>query len=189
MCTRYGESWRPLSMPRGMWGAFCRMGVPRRLQYCRHKCRRLQYYLCQGGCEALLPQVYGVWSRYCGLTVHCLLRSPLVPSKRAPPIGWPQSTLAAPVGEERQASFLWVPGRRCGVGVGSSVLGQAFRSEGPPGGGWCPKRVLRSERWAEEVDERAPVFKGRPSGRRPDFPSGPLCFSFLSRPMKYMLFS
>ena len=22
MCTKYGESWRPLSMPRGIWGFF-----------------------------------------------------------------------------------------------------------------------------------------------------------------------
>ena len=22
LCTRYGEPWRPLSMPRGMWGLF-----------------------------------------------------------------------------------------------------------------------------------------------------------------------
>ena len=45
-------------------------------------------------------------------------------------------------------------GRSRGVGVGSSVLGQAFRLERPIGDGWCPKRVLRLERWTEEVDER-----------------------------------
>ena len=27
LCTRCGESWCPLSMPRGMWGDFCRMGA------------------------------------------------------------------------------------------------------------------------------------------------------------------
>ena len=47
------------------------------------------------------------------------------------------------------------------VGVGSSVLGQAFRSERPSGGGWSPKRALRSERWAEVVDERAPFLFGQ----------------------------
>ena len=114
--------------------------------------------------------------------MRCLLRPPLVPSERAPPVGWPQSVLAAPVGEERQAGFLWVPGRSRGVRVGSSVFGQAFRSERPPGGGWCPRRVLRSERWAEEVVERALVLLGRPSGRRPDCPSGPLCFRLLAGP-------
>ena len=51
-----------LSMPRGMWGPFCHTGVQRRLQYCRHKCRRLHYYLCQGDCGALFPQAYRVWS-------------------------------------------------------------------------------------------------------------------------------
>jgi len=50
------------------------------------------------------------------------------------------------------------PGRRCGVGVGSSALGQAFRSESLPGGGWRPRRALLSERWAEEVVERAFVL-------------------------------
>ena len=49
--------------------------------------------------------------------------------------------------------------------------------------------VLRSERWAKEVDERVLVLLGRPSGRRPDCPSGPLCFRLLGRPMNYMLFS
>ena len=88
----------------------------------------------------------------------------------------------------KQASY-GVPGRRRGVEVGSSVLGQAFRSERPPGGGWCPKRVLRSERWAEEVDELVFVPLGRPSGRRPDCPSGPLRFRLLGRPMNYMLIS
>ena len=59
-------------------------------------------------------------------------------------------------------------GRSRGVGVGSGVLGQAFRLERLLGDGWCLKRVLRSERWAEEADKRAPVLTGRPSGRRPD---------------------
>ena len=121
--------------------------------------------------------------------MRCLFRSPLVPSERASPVGWPQSVLVAPVGEERQAGFLRVPGRTRGVGVGSSVLSQAFRAERLPEGGWCPKRALRSERWAEEVDEWALVLLGRPSGRRPDYPSGPLRFRLLGRPMNYMLFS
>ena len=77
-------------------------------------------------------------------------------------------------------------GRSRGVGAGSSVLGQAFRLERLLGDGWCLKRVLRSERWAKEADRRAPVLTGRPSGRRPNCPSGLLCFSFLGRPMKYM---
>ena len=59
-------------------------------------------------------------------------------------------------------------GRSCGVRAGSSILGQAFRLERLLGDGWCLKRVLRSERWAEEADKRAPVLMGRPSGRRPD---------------------
>ena len=88
----------------------------------------------------------------------------------------------------KQASY-GVPGRRRGVKVGSSILGQVFRSERPPGGGWRSKRVLWSERWAEEVDERVFVPLGRPSSRRPDCPSGPLCFRLLGRPMNYMLFS
>ena len=49
--------------------------------------------------------------------------------------------------------------------------------------------VLRSERWAKEVDERVLVLLGRPFGRRPDCPSGPLCFRLLGQPMNYMLFS
>ena len=77
----------------------------------------------------------------------------------------------------------------CGVRVGSSVLGQAFRLERPLGDGWFPKRVLRSERWAKEADERALVLLGRPSGRRLDCPSGPLFFRLLGRPINYMLFS
>ena len=83
--------------------------------------------------------------------VRCLLCSPLVPSEWASPVGWLQSALAVPVGDERYVGFLRVPGQSRGVRVGSSVLGQAFRSEGPPGGGRCLKRVLRSERWAGEV--------------------------------------
>ena len=62
LCTRYGEPWRLLSMPRGMRGAFCHMGAQWRLQYCRHKCRRLQYCLCQGDSRALFLQAYRVWS-------------------------------------------------------------------------------------------------------------------------------
>ena len=80
-------------------------------------------------------------------------------------------------------------GRSRGVGVGSSVLGQAFRLERPLGDGWCPKRVLWSERWAKEADERTLVLMGRPSSRRPVCPSGPLFFRLLGQPMTYMLFS
>ena len=121
--------------------------------------------------------------------MRCLLRSPLVPSERTSPVGWLQSALAVPVREERYVGLLRVPSRSRGVGVGSSVLGQVFRSERPPVGGWCPKRVLRSERWAEEVDERALVLLGRPSGRGPGCPSGPLFFRLLGCPMNYVLFS
>ena len=68
-------------------------------------------------------------------------------------------------------------------------MGQAFRLERPLGDGWCPKQVLRSERWAKEVDERALVLLGRPPSRRPDCPPGPLFLRLLGRPMDYMLFS
>ena len=53
------------------------------------------------------------------------------------------------------------PSRRRGVGVESSTLGQAFRSERPSGGGWSPKRALRLERWAKVVDERAVFLFGQ----------------------------
>ena len=33
------------------------------------------------------------------------------------------------------------------------------------------------------------LFLGRPSGRRPDCPSGPSCLRLLGRPTNYMLFS
>ena len=33
------------------------------------------------------------------------------------------------------------------------------------------------------------LFLGRPSSRRPDCPSDPLCFRLLGRPTNYMLFS
>ena len=36
-----------------------------------------------------------------------------------------------------------------GVGVRSSALGQAFRSERTSRGGWSPNRALRLDRWAE----------------------------------------
>jgi len=49
--------------------------------------------------------------------------------------------------------------------------------------------VLRSEKWAEEVDERVLVLLGRPSGQRLDCSSGPLYSRLLGRPMNYMLFS
>jgi len=78
------------------------------------------------------------------------------------------------------------PSRRRRVGVESSTLGQAFRSERPSGGGWSPKRALRSERWAEVVDKRA-----LPLG--PDLPVGDwtalsaCCSRPLGRPMSCVL--
>ena len=115
-----------LSMPRGMWGAFCHTGVQRRLQYCRYKCRCLQYCLCQGGCEALLPQAYKVWSRYHGLT--CALPSPFAPG----PFRAGVPGRMAPVGpgraSRRRAASRLPMGPQSGsrVRVGSSILGQAF---------------------------------------------------------------
>ena len=58
-------------------GAFCLTGVQRRLQYCRYKCQRLQYCLCQGGCGALFQQAYRVWFWYRSLT--CALPSLFAP--------------------------------------------------------------------------------------------------------------
>ena len=109
------------------------------------------------------------------------------PWSDGPSRSWPRQSEKS----GKQASY-GVSGRRRGVGVGSYVLGQAF-----PIGETARRRlvseasapVLRSERWAEEVNERVLVPLGRPSGRRPDCPSGPLCFRLLGRPMNYMLFS
>ena len=120
---RYGKPWRPLPMPRGMRGAFCRMGAQWCLQYCRHKCRRLQYCLCQGGYEALLPQVYKVWSRYRGLTlctafsVRPKFLSSGRPRSDGPSRPWPRQSKKS----GKQTSY-GVLGRRRGVRVGSSVL-------------------------------------------------------------------
>ena len=68
-------------------------------------------------------------------------------------------------------------------------MGQAFRSESPPGGGRRPRGALRSERWAEEVVERAFVLSvDLPVGDRSVPPAR--CFlDFLGRPMSYRLFS
>ena len=105
----------------------------------------------------------------------------LVPSERGAPgrmtpvgsqcIGRRRAVSRLPTSPGR-GSELW--GWSRGVGVGSSILGQAFRLERLLGDGWCPKRVLRSERWAEEVNEWVLVLLGRPSGRRPDYPPGTL---------------
>ena len=78
-CTRYGGAWRAqyYRCPEACGGAFCRTGVQRRRQYCRHKCRRLQYCLCQGGCGALFQQAYRVWFWYRSLT--CALPSLFAP--------------------------------------------------------------------------------------------------------------
>ena len=83
--------------------------------------------------------------------VHCLLRLPLVPSERASPVGWPQSALAALVGEERQAGFLRVPGRRRTVGVGSSVLGPGL----PIGETALRRLVSEASAPVEEVGQRS----------------------------------
>ena len=59
--------------------------------------------LYQEGCRVLFLQVYRVWSWYCSLTcVPCLTFSVhfLVLTERVSPVGWSQSALIAPVGEE-----------------------------------------------------------------------------------------
>ena len=120
--------------------------------------------MCQGGCRVLFLLVYRVWSLVswfdlCALA--CFLRSS--PSSfQAGVSGW-----MAPVGPGRASRRRAVsrvsanPDRRRGVRVGSSALGQAFRSERPSGGGWSPKRALQSERWAKVVNERALFLFGQ----------------------------
>ena len=71
------------------------------------------------------------------------------------------------------------PGR--GVGAGSSVLGQAFRLERLLGDGWCLKRVLRSERWAEVADEQALLFLGLAFRSVTGLPLCPIVFRLLGR--------
>ena len=71
------------------------------------------------------------------------------------------------------------------VKVGSGVLARLFGRRGRPEAGWRPKRVLRSERWAE-VGSRCCSSSARPSGRRLDRPSG-LSFRYSGRPMSCAL--
>ena len=70
---------------------------------------------------------YGPWYR--GLTCAPWLAFPVCPpvlSERASPVGWPQSTLVAPVGEERRAGFLRTPvedaGSELEVALGPGLL-------------------------------------------------------------------
>ena len=107
------------------WGAFCCMGAQWRLQYCRHKCRRLQYCLCQGGCEALLPQAYRVWSRYRGLT--CALPSPFAPS----PFRAGVPSRMAPVGPGRASRRR--AASRLPTGPRSETRGQSRKQRFGPG--------------------------------------------------------
>ena len=81
MCTRYGESWCPLSMPKGMWGAFLPYGSP-------------------NGAYNTVGTNVSAYNTVCVRLVveHC---SPLVPSERESSVGRLQSVLAMPVGEER----------------------------------------------------------------------------------------
>ena len=51
--------------------------------------------------STVLAGVQGMVLVPCFDFVHCFLRSPLVPSEREPLVGWLQSVLAVPVGEER----------------------------------------------------------------------------------------
>ena len=70
MCTRYGESWCPLSMPRGMWGAFLPYGSPNGA-YNTIDINIDTYNTVDTnvGCGALFPQAYRVWSWYRVLTL------------------------------------------------------------------------------------------------------------------------
>ena len=113
-----------LSMPRGI-EAFCRTGVQQRLQYCRHKCRRLQYCLCQGGCGALFPQAYRVWSWYRGLT--CALPSPFAPG----PFRAGVPGRMAPVGPGRASRRRAV--RRLPTGPRSESRGRSRKQRFGPG--------------------------------------------------------
>ena len=109
MCIWHGESWCPLSMPRGMWGAFLPYESPNdayntvdinvgayntvgtNVRTSHTACVRLVVEHCSRR-SVLVP-----WFDF----VRCFLRSPLVPSERESPVGWLQSVLAMPVGEER----------------------------------------------------------------------------------------
>ena len=90
---------------------------------------------------------YGPWYR--GLTCVPWLgfsACPLVLSERASPVGWSQSALVSPIGEERRAGFLRTP-----IGDAGSES-EAVLGPGLPIGEAVRRR---SERWAKVVDERA----------------------------------
>ena len=102
--------------------------------------------LCQDGCGVLFPQAYRVWPlvSWFDLCAAFFFRTwsftsghPRLDGSNRP---WPRQSE-----KSGKQTFYGVPGRRRGVGVGSSVLGQAFRSERPPGGGWCPRHALWSK--------------------------------------------
>ena len=130
--------------------------------------------MCQGGCRVLFLQVYRVrslvsWFDLCALA--CFLRSSPGPFRAGVP---DRMALVGSGRTSRRRAVSRVsvnPGRRRGVEAESSTLGQVFRSERPSGGGWSPKRALRSERWAKVVDERALFLFGQTfrSMTRPPF--------------------
>ena len=121
--------------------------------------------------------------------VHCLLRLPLVPSEQVSLVGWPQSALAAPVREEWKAGFLWGPrsetrGRSRKRCFGPGLSDRRDCPEAAGAQSECSGRRGEPERLTSER-----LFLGRPSGRRPDYPSGQSCLRLLGRPTNYMLFS
>ena len=100
----YGSQWRP--------------------QYCRGKCRRLQYYLCQDGCRVLFLQAYRVWSLVswfdlCALA--CFLR--LFPGPFRAGVPGRMALVDSGCASQRRAvsRVSTNSGRRRGVGVGSSA--------------------------------------------------------------------
>ena len=81
----------------------------------------------------------------------------------------------------RAVSRAWhIPGRTCGVRVGSSALARPSGSRGCPEAGWRPKRALRSERWAG-VGSGHRSSSARPFDWKFDHPCG-LLFRYLGRP-------
>ena len=153
-------------MPRGMWGVLL-YGSLWRPQYCRGKCRRLQYCLCQGGCRVLYLQAYRVWSLVSWFDLYamaCFLRSSLGPFRAGVP------GRKAPVGPGRASRRRTVsrvsvnPGRRRGVRVESSTFGPSLPI------GEAVRRRLKSE-------ASAPIGEVGRSSRRAgtsflDTPSG-----------------
>ena len=199
-CTRYGESWRPLSMPRGTWGAFFAVREPqRRLQYCRHKCRRLQYcrhkcrylpyYLCQVSCGALSPQAYRVWSWYRGLTLCAV--SPFAPSPFRAGIPGRIALVGTGHASRRRAVS------RLATSLRSETRGRSRKQRFGPGLpiGESTRRRPASKASApvREVGRRScragvRSFDGPPVNDRSVPPAR--CFlDFLGRPMSYRLFS